>query len=129
MQVLWIIKKTKSTFLLINIACQQYWSNEHVCLKLQVSVSSFLNIRTATWTSPVKKKFFKILQNLLKNVRAVVCTLIQFQAKGLQHCWKETPVYVLSQEFQKSFKNTYFVERRRKATSEISSKNQNSSIG
>ena len=33
--------------------------------------------------------------------------------------WKETSAYARSYEFPKSFKNSYFVERRRTATSEI----------
>ena len=50
----------------------------------------------------------------------------KFQAKGLQLYWKETPVYVISQEFCICFKNNYFVERRQTASSEIFSKIQNS---
>ena len=33
--------------------------------------------------------------------------------------WKETSAYTRSYEFPKSFKNSYFVERRRTSTSEI----------
>ena len=39
---------------------------------------------------PVKKIFSKILQNSLKDIRAAVFTLIQFQAKDLQLYWNDT---------------------------------------
>ena len=76
-----------------------------------------------TRTCLVEKKFLKILQNSLKTILAAICTLIKFQAKSLQLYWKKTPAYVLSWEFR-VLKNTYFVESRRTATFEISSKNQ-----
>ena len=53
----------------------------------------------------------KILQNLLKHIRDAIFNLIKFQTKGLQLYWKETPAYAL------------FVERRKAATSAISSEN------
>ena len=52
-----------------------------------------------------------------------------FRLKGLQLYWKETQAYVLSKEFRRSFKNIYFAERLQNATSETSSKNENSSTG
>ena len=45
---------------------------------------------------PVKKIFLKILQNSLKDIRAAVFTLIQFQAKDLQLYWNDTLPYVFS---------------------------------
>ena len=56
-------------------------------------------------------------------IRDAVFSLIKFHSKGLQLYCKETPAYVLSQEFCRFFKNNYFVERRQTATSKISSKN------
>ena len=58
----------------------------------------------------------------------VVFTL-KFRLKGLQLYCKGTPAYVLSKEFCKSFKNTYFAEHRQTTTSETFIKNENSSTG
>ena len=78
---------------------------KQICLELKISMRSFLNIR------------IKILRNSLKNIRDAVFNLITLQTKGLQLYWKGTMAYAL------------FVERRQTATSETSSKNQNSSTG
>ena len=79
----------------------------------------------------LQKKFLKIklLQNSWKIIRDVVFNLKNFRSKGRRLYWKESRAYALSEEFCRCFKNTYFVERREAATSEISSKDQNSSTG
>ena len=53
---------------------------------------------------PLKKVFVKFLQYLLKNIRAVVLSLIKFQAKSLQLYQKQTPAHVLSNNFAKVIK-------------------------
>ena len=57
----------------------------------------------------------------MKSIGDAIFHLIKFQAKVLQLYWKETPAYLLSY--------TYFVERRKTASSEISFESQNSSTG
>ena len=76
-------------------------------------MSSFVIIRSSRPEESCKKCAPKIniQQNLLKNIHKAVFNLIKVQAKGLQ---------LIEKRF-------YFVERRQTATSEISSKNQNSS--
>ena len=54
---------------------------------------------------------------------------LRFQAKRSELYLKETSAYMLSEEFCRSFKNTYFVERRQTAAFEVSAKNQNTSTG
>ena len=91
-----------------------------LCLKLKVWVSSFLNIRDSCL-----EVFLKSLQNSLKNIKNIRDAIfnLTFQVKKTFY-WKETPAYVVSSEFRRSFKNTYFTERRQTATSETSSKNE-----
>ena len=60
-------------------------------------------------------------EEVLKNF-AKIYWKIKYQAKGLQCYWKDTPTYVFSEEFRKSFKSNYLVERQPTATSETSSK-------
>ena len=98
-------------------ASRQNWSIEQTCLELKVSISSFLNIsETVTldqFCKEVLKNFAKIYWKR---------SVIKYQAKGVQCYWKDTPTYVFSEEFRKSFKNNYLVERQPTATFETSSK-------
>ena len=95
------------------------------CLELKVWVSSFLNIRDSCLEA-----FLKSLQNSLKNIKNIRDAIfnLKFQIKKTFY-WKEAPAYMVSSEFRRSFKNTYFAEHRQTATSETSSKNKNSSTG
>ena len=94
-------------------------------------MSIFQKIRSSRQDLSCKKNFLKIklLQNSWKIIRDVVFNLKNFRSKGRRLYWKESRAYALSEEFCRCFKNTYFVERREAATSEISSKDQNSSTG
>ena len=94
-------------------------------------MSIFQKIRSSRQDLSCKKKFLKIklLQNSWKIIRDVVFNLKNSRSKGRRLYWKESRAYALSEEFCRCFKNTYFVERREAATSEISSKDQNSSTG
>ena len=67
-------------------------------------ISSFLFIKTATWSCSVKKVFLEILQNSQENTCARVSFLIKLQA-GLQK--KETLAQVFSCEFCEIFKNNF----------------------
>ena len=123
-------KKQNLRFYSSNIACQQYWSSENVCLELKVLMSSFSTSEAVARKFFVKKVFLKILQNPLKNIRDTAFNLIKFHANGQQLYWKETPAYGISLEFIRWFKNTYFAERRRAAVcSGIHFRIQNSSTG
>ena len=51
--------KTKSSFLLSNVACQQYWSSEKNCLELKVLMSEFLDIRSSRPKVFCEKGFLK----------------------------------------------------------------------
>ena len=89
-------KKQNLRFYSSNIACQQYWSSENVCLELKVLMSSFSTSEAVGRKFFVEKVFLKILQNPLKNIRDTVFNLIKFHAKGQQLYWKETPAYGIS---------------------------------
>ena len=93
-------------------------------------MSSFLSEAVAR-RCPVEKVLLKFSQNSLNNICDAVLNLIKLQAKGLQHYWKETPVYVISQEFCRTTNvlRTNIQERRQIAFPEISSKIKNSSTG
>ena len=61
-----------------NIACQQYWLSEQICLELKIWMWSFLN--------KFSKYFLKIkiLQNSPKNIHDAIFNLIKFQATLLK---------------------------------------------
>ena len=72
----------KSTFLLIKYSVSTI-SNEQICLKLKVWMSSFLNIRSSRLEVSCKKVFLKFLQNSLKNIKNIRDAVfnLKFQAK------------------------------------------------
>ena len=118
-------EKKKSTFLLVKYSVTTIlieWTN---LFRLK---SSFLNIRSRQKVSCKKG----VLQSFTKFIEKYpsIFNLIKFQAKGLQIFWKKTPVCVLSSEFHRCFKNTYFC---RMPTDcffwDILTKNQSSSTG
>ena len=62
----------------------------------------------------------------MKNIRDGFFNLLSFMLKACNFLEKRLRLMGFL-EFQKCFKNTYFLERRQTATSEIPCKNQNSS--
>ena len=99
-------------FYLSNIACQQYWSSEQICLELKVWMSHFLNIGSSRPKVSHKKVFLKTLQNLLKNICIAAFTLLKFHGKGQ---WIEKRLQHISLAFLKisqKCKSICFVERR-----------------
>ena len=69
----------KSTFLLIKYSVPTI-SNEQICLKLKVWISSFLNIRSSRLEVSWKKLFWKFLQHSLKNIKNISYAV--FNLKG-----------------------------------------------
>ena len=117
-------KKQNLRFYSSNSACRQYWSSEKIFWEFKVWMSGFLNIRSFHLNVSCKKQ-------VLKNFEKYLCCSFYFNiisARSAALSRRDSGI-VFSLEFCKSFKNTYFVEHRRTASSEISSKNQNSSTG
>ena len=86
----------------LSLALSLYTSWKHQ------KISSFLFIKTANWGCSVKKVFLEILQNSQENTCARVSFLIKLQALGL---------WILSCEFCKVSKNTFFTEQLQVAAS------------
>ena len=82
-------KKRNLHFYSSNIMCQQYWSSEKMCLESKVWMSRFL-IRSSRLMASCKKGVVKNFPKLIEQYP---------WCRGLQLYWKETQVYVISQEF------------------------------
>ena len=107
-QVFWIIKNKIyiSTHQIYVPTILIEWKNLFRIKSLNVKFSIYQK------QSSCKKRVVKNVTKLIEQYPWCSFKFSKFQAKGLQLYWKETPVYVISQEFCICFKNNYFVERR-----------------
>ena len=117
------IIKNRSPFLLIKCSVPTILIERKNLFRIKS-----LNVKFSIYQkqSSCKKRVVKNVTKPIEQYPWCSFKFSKFQAKGLQLYWKETPVYVISQEFCICFKNNYFVERRQTASSEIFSKIQNS---
>ena len=117
------IIKNRSPFLLIKCSVPTILIERKNLFRIKS-----LNVKFCIYQkqSSCKKRVVKNVTKPIEQYPWCSFKFSKFQAKGLQLYWKETPVYVISQEFCICFKNNYFVERRQTASSEIFSKIQNS---